>query len=94
MTDGIKLDHHHRHTLEKVFEHPLTHNLQWHDLLSLLDAVGDVTEPKDGRYKIRLGTETETFDVPKTKDASEQQIVDLRRMLRGAGVTPDAVARH
>jgi len=94
VTEGLKLDSHHRHTLGKVFEHPLTHNLQWHDLLSLLEAVAEVSEGKDGRYKVRLGVETETFDVPRGKDVTEQQIIDIRRMLRNAGITPEGLEAH
>ena len=52
--------------------------------------VGDVIEEHDGRYKVTLGSETETFDAPRHHDINEQQVVDLRRMLRGAGITPDS----
>jgi hypothetical protein len=88
MTDGVELDAHHRATVGRIFNHPVSHNIQWHDVLSLLKSVADVTEEPDGRYKVTLGSETETFDAPKHHDVSEQQVVDLRRMLRGAGITP------
>ena len=35
-----------------------------------------------------LGDETETFDVPRGHDIDTQQVVDLRRMLKGAGYGP------
>jgi hypothetical protein len=84
----MDLDGHHRATVVKIFNHPTSHNIQWHDVLSLLDKVASVTEDRDGRYKVTLGSETETFDVARHRDLNEQQIVDLRRMLRGAGITP------
>lgn len=83
-----KLDSHHRATVEKLFSHPTSHNIQWREVLSLLEAVGSVSEEHDGRYKVRLGGETETFAVPKHRDIDTQMVVDLRRMLRGAGVAP------
>jgi hypothetical protein len=86
MTDGIKLDAHHRKTVEKLFTHPTSHNIQWHDVLSLLEAVADVEETHDGRYRVTLGTETETFDVPRGGDLGTQMVVDLRRMLKGSGI--------
>jgi hypothetical protein len=85
MTDGTKLDAHHRKTVEKLFTHPTSHNIQWHDVLSLLKAVAEVEETHEGRYRVSLGDETETFTVPKGADVDTQQVVDLRRMLKGAG---------
>ena len=45
-----------------------------------------MTEKHDGRYAVTVGSETETFDAPRHNDINEQQVVDLRRMLKGAGV--------
>jgi hypothetical protein len=90
MTEGRGLDGHHRATLEKIFNHPVSHNVQWHDVVSLLERVAVVKVDNDGRYKVTLGSETETFDPPRHHDVDEQQIIDLRRMLKGAGITPEA----
>jgi hypothetical protein len=90
MAESSRLDAHHRATVEKIFNHPVSHNIQWHDVLSLLESVATVTEDDDGRYKVKLGTETETFDARRHHDLDDQQVVDLRRMLRGAGITPES----
>jgi hypothetical protein len=88
MTDEPKMDSHHRKTVEKLFTHPTSHNIQWHDVLSLLEAVAQVDEEHDGRFKVTLGSETETFDSPRGHDVDVQMVVDLRRMLKGAGIGP------
>lgn len=85
MTDGTKLDAHHRKTLEKLFTHPTSHNIQWHDVLSLLQAVAEVDETHDGHYKVKLGGEAQTFVAHRGADVDRQQVVDLRRMLKEAG---------
>jgi hypothetical protein len=90
MAPGKELDAHHRATVEKIFNHPVSHNIQWHDVLSLLQRVATVREERDGRYAVTLGAETETFDAPRHHDIDEQQVIDLRRMLKGAGITPRA----
>jgi hypothetical protein len=90
MTEGSELDAHHRATVEKIFNHPVSHNIQWHDILSLLLSVASVSEEPGGRYTVTLGSETETFHAPRNHDIDEQQVVDLRRMLRGAGLTPES----
>ena len=89
-SEPVHLNNHHRNTLRQIFEHPVSHNIQWHDVLSLLEAVATVDHVHDGRYHVTLGSETETFDVPRHHDIDEQMVVDLRRMLKGAGVTPDS----
>ena len=93
MVEGIKLDSHHRATLEKIFEHPTTHNLEWHDVLSLLEAVGTATETHKGRFRLSVGSTTIVMDLPKGHghDLSDQQLVDLRHLLSGEGITPEAL---
>ncbi len=82
----MNLDAHHRATVERIFRHPAGHNIEWHDVISLLRSIGEVTEDHDGRIRVRLGSEAETFDVPRGHVLDEQQVVDLRRMLSNAGV--------
>ena len=88
MTEITHLDAHHQATVEKIFAHPAGHNIQWHDVLSLLQGIATVTEEAHGRYTVTLGSETETFDIPRHHDIDAQQVVDLRRMLRAAGIGP------
>ncbi len=90
MTKGADMDSHHRATVEKIFGHPVSHNIQWHDVVSLLEAVGTVASEHDGKYKVTLGSETQTFEVPRHHDIDEQQVIDLRRMLKGAGISPES----
>lgn len=87
-TKGRSMDSHHRATVEKIFGHPVSHNIQWHDVMSLLEAVGTIKSEHDGRFKVTLGSETQTFEAPRHADIDEQQVVDLRRMLSSAGIAP------
>ena len=82
------LNHHHRDTLEKIFRHPLSGNLEWRQVLSLLAAVGTTTREPNGKVKVELGGETEVLQPPDGKDVDRQLIVDLRRLLTNAGLEP------
>ena len=91
MTSGLEpehLDNRHRDTLRQIFQHPTSHNIEWHAVLSLLEAVGTVTVRHDGKVVVRLGPEQEFLDPPAGKDIDEQMVVDLRRMLGNAGYRP------
>ena len=82
------LNHHHRVTLEKIFNHPLSGNVEWRQVLSLLEAVGTTTQEPNGKVKVELGDETQVLQPPDHKDVDRQLIVDLRRMLTNAGLQP------
>ncbi|MDP9189855.1 MAG: type II toxin-antitoxin system HicA family toxin [Actinomycetota bacterium] len=83
------LSGHHRKTLEHIFTHPTSGNLEWRRVLSLLEAVGAVTEERNGKYKVQIGPETEVIHKPRGKDVDKELIADLRRMLTQAGLNPD-----
>ena len=82
------LNHHHRVTLDKIFRHPLSGNLEGRQVLSLLEAVGTATREPNGKVKVELGDETQVLQPPGGKDLDRQLIVDLRRMLTNAGLEP------
>ena len=76
---------HHRQTLVELFQHPTSHNLEWHAALSLLEAVGSVELRHDGEYAVHVGGETEFLGRRKNKDLDVEQVLALRRMLSAAG---------
>jgi hypothetical protein len=79
------LSNRHRDTLERIFSHPSSGNIEWRQVVSLLDAVATSTEERHGKLAVTLGGETEVLQPPPGKDIDQQMIVDLRRMLRRAG---------
>jgi hypothetical protein len=69
--------------------HPASGNVEWRQVLSLLEAIGEVSEEHNGKLKVTLEPETEVLHPPRGKDVDEQTIVDLRRMLDQAGYGAD-----
>ena len=88
MSEPVHLNNHHRNTLRQIFQHPVSHNIEWHAVVSLLKAIGTVVEHRDGMVAVTVGSGTEFFDVPAHKDIGTQTVVDLRRMLSNAGYGP------
>jgi len=79
------LSGHHRDTLLQIFQQQTNHNVEWHDVVSLLEAVGSIEQQHDDMFLFRIGPETEVLTRPKEKDIDGQQLVDLRRILKDAG---------
>jgi hypothetical protein len=79
------LSGHHRDTVQKILQHPTSHNIEWHDVVSLLEAIGTVERHRENKVEVHVGSQTRFFDVPEDKDIEVETVVDLRRMLTAAG---------
>ena len=84
-----RLNSHHRDTLVQVFRHPTSHNIEWHAVLSLLEAVGSVAERHDGKYLVTIGDVVEVLEPTRHKDIETEQLAILRRLLRRGGYAPE-----
>ncbi len=86
------LNGHHHKTLAAIFAHPAGHNLEWHDVLSLLGHVGTVAERHGGGSDITVGTEHIKLGVPHGHDLTADDVRDLRTFLTKAGLSNAGVA--
>ncbi|MGA2824775.1 MAG: hypothetical protein ABSF03_01485 [Streptosporangiaceae bacterium] len=84
-SEPVHLNNHHRNTLRQIFQHPVSHNIEWHSVVSLLEAVGSVVQNHDGTVATTVGSETEYFEIPAHKDIDTETVVNLRRILSSAG---------
>lgn len=87
------LSHHHRETIDKIFSHPTSGNIEWRQVRSLLDAAGTVIEEHSGKLVVELGGDRKTFHVPRDKDIDEQMIRELRLMLADAQLVPPEIEK-
>jgi hypothetical protein len=83
------LNNHHRNTLRQIFTHPVSHNIEWHSVVSLLGAVGTVDRYQDGSIAVRLGRESYVFEPPESKDLDVSDVSTVRKMLADAGYGPE-----
>lgn len=82
------LDNRHRDTLRQIFAHPTSHNVEWHAVLSLLNAIGTTEVRHDGKVLVKVGSQEAFLDHPAHKDIDAQTVIDLRHMLTEAGFAP------
>jgi hypothetical protein len=85
------MSHHHRETLDRIFAHPTSGNVEWRQVRSLLEAVGTVTDEHSGKVVVQLEGDRRTLHVPKEKDVDESMIRELRDMLANAQLAPPDV---
>ena len=92
-----------RRTLDAIWRHPVAHNLEWSDVVSLFETLGAVEQKANAEFEFRVGTERHLMRKPHTKDLTAAEVVDVRKFLARAeqsaepekrdGVTSVAAAR-
>jgi hypothetical protein len=83
----------HLRTYQMIFQHPISHNLDWRQVRELLKAVADVAEEANGNLKVTRNGQTLVLQPSHTKDVSESGIVmDLRRFLERSEAVPPGAA--
>ena len=84
------MSHKHAHLIETIFHDPISGNIHWRDVETLLGHLGAELEPLSGaRFRVRLNGMEEVVHRPHHSNVLERQAVKfLREFLARAGVTP------
>ncbi len=69
-------------TWEKIFQHPLSHNLAWHDVHGLLARMGHVVARPKGGCTVTCQGETIVLPETHTKEVATDDLVRLRHFLQ------------
>lgn len=83
------LSKHDQRTLDRIFQHPLTHNLDWREVVALLKSIGAADERHNGEVDLSVGGEHLAMKKPHGKDVGADTVIDLRHLLERAGWSPD-----
>ncbi len=78
----------HERTLAAIFTEPVSGNIRWRDVESLLNWLGAQVQPGHGaRFRVMLNNIEGTLHRPhRSSSASKQDIRHLREFLQAAGV--------
>ena len=81
----------HRRTYKTIFQHPISHNLEWRAVYGLLEKLGSITEEPNGNLNATRNGHTLVLTPPRTKDvAEEDEIMALRHFLEESAPTATA----
>lgn len=79
----------HERILGMLFEHPMSHNIEWRDFVHMLGALGRLVEEPNGSLHFTVNGETLVMHRPhKGKDLTEEQITQVRHFFRKVGIAP------
>ena len=82
------LNGHHRTTLASIFRHPVARNVEWHDVISLLNAIGTTSKHHNGGYDVTIGSQHYLLSVPHGHDVAGDDLRDLQAFLTKVGIAP------
>src|SRR5947209_15629995 len=80
----------HRGTYDAIFQHPISRNLHWREVRSMLEAMGDVAEEQNGNLKVTRNGQVLLLHQPRKNMPPVQEILDIRRFLERSGNPPAA----
>jgi hypothetical protein len=85
----------HQKVYERVFQHPMPHNLQWREVWAMLGAIGDAqaVEEANGNLKVTRNGQTLMLHRPRGKDlADTKELMQVRHFLERSGAPAPAPA--
>jgi hypothetical protein len=91
MTSIALLTGSHLRTYTTIFQHPVSHNLEWRDVHALFRQLGHVEEEPNGNLKVTRNGQTIVLHPPRTKDVAEtDELMKLRHFLERSQTAPAA----
>jgi len=73
----------HLRTYKTIFQHPISHHLEWRAVHALLGKLGHIAEEPNGNFKVTRNGQTLVLHPPRSKDVAEmEEIMTLRHFLK------------
>jgi hypothetical protein len=89
MTSTATLTGSHLRTYNTIFQHPVSHNLGWHDVVALFRQLAQVDEETNGNLKVTRNGRILVLHPPRTKDVAETgELMKLRHFLEHSETAP------
>lgn len=95
MNSSKTLNGAHLRTYKTIFQHPISHNLEWRAVCALLKQLGEIAEEPNGHLKATRNGQTLILHKPHTKDiAEDKDVMALRHFLEHSeSITPETDAK-
>ncbi len=79
----------HQRTFDRIFQHPISHNLEWRDVHALLGEMGEVAKEHNGSLKVTRNGQTVILHPTSKKDVVEMdEVMALRHFLERSETAP------
>ncbi len=95
MKTNTTLTSSHQRTFDRIFQHPISHNLEWRDVHALLAEMGQVAKEHNGSLKVTRNGQTLVLHPTSSKDVAEvDEVMSLRHFLeRSESPSPETMGK-
>ena len=76
----------HERTLGLLFEHPMSFNIEWPDVVALFEALGTASEGTHDSLHVTVNNQTVVLHRPNNKSLGADEITQIRHFLLRAGI--------
>jgi hypothetical protein len=87
--DRITLSKSCRTTLDAIYRHPISHSLEWPDVIALFAKLGTVEHKSNNEFVFAIGGEHHLMRKAHGKNLPADDVVEFRHMLTRAGWSPE-----
>jgi hypothetical protein len=92
MKTSASLTGSHLRTYNTIFQHPISHNLEWRAVRSLLGWLGEMAEEPNGNFRVERNGQILTLHPSRTKDVAEpDDVMALRHFLERTEADPPGI---
>ena len=89
MKTNTQLTGAHQRTFDRIFQHPISHNLEWRDVHALLSEMASVTKEHNGSSKVTRNGQVLILHPTSKKDVTEmEEVMNLRHFLQRSETAP------
>jgi hypothetical protein len=79
----------HAQTYKSIFQHPVSHNLEWKAVRAMFSEMGEIVEEHNGNLKITINGLSLMLPRPHGKDiTSVEELMKLRHFIEASGISP------
>jgi hypothetical protein len=83
------MNHRHRKVLHAIFAHPISANIDFTEIIHVLEGLGAVVENKSGnRVGVKLNGHSVAF-THANKSTPKEEVVQIRHFLETCGIKPE-----
>jgi hypothetical protein len=83
----------HLRTYTAIFQHPVSHNLEWREVRALFEHIAEVVEQPNGNLRVTRHGESLVLHPPRTKDVAEiEELMAIRHFIQRSEQAAPATA--
>ncbi len=83
----------HLRTYNTIFQHPVSHNLEWREVRALFAHIAEVAEQPNGNLRVTRHGESIVLHPPRTKDVHDvEELMAIRHFLQRSEKAAPAAA--